>query len=748
MSVSLADMFSFFYGGGRGSTEIYQAIVMATESGDKAAIIEYEAHLSEEGKKEIVQKDAYWVVLRAIIYGQTEILRHLLSHLNPEEKKEAVQSFSYNITYIAVRYGHLEALQYLFSHLNVGERSEAIQIYGNRLVQTAFRYNHIDIVKHLMQYPCALHYSEQHHREYGDVVSPYVMTQLEHLFERKAAYETANPDGVFDIEGDKVERTFLLLRYLIRSNQTDDVPYIETLMTIPALHAVLHRGYIDREAAATGPAFAGLAETDEAENQLLRIAQDVGNVSAARVLLGIEAIRIRAEAADYYRGTTASSELNLADIARDRESSMRALGPAQKRMADAIQAKYGDTMRALGGVEAVFERFKKELVALYEENPAKVTLGGEELSLPVSYVALQELKAEKSLTDEAYQAVLEAYHAHPVHTAFRYLSNPNPWMDAHAFFVYVSEDGYQRWSTFEEYIPTIAYFYLAAGDEEIPSVDGSAVSDRVNLFIQQVALIGRAHNWNQSDDKGCYYDDIRQGDKPSCFSGVPRRLYQSVIGHPLMTVLTQEIIKQAVHEFKLDYFKQAFASLSVSDQERVFADYSTVVVEYGETSELLQGLNIPEENIGAFKHSLREKYGEQFDASLSAVVAKLFKLDEGESHFSNFYEPDKMKRVLEAAASAAKEAALEIRAALLALIKEETPSYRSPAFFASSAGSGYQALVEYLEGGRDELTEEHDIPERLKEPMNQFAKRHGYEGIHDLIEALKPDAPSQTAAFG
>lgn len=83
--------------------------------------------------------------------------------------------------------------------------------------------------------------------------------------------------------------------------------------------------------------------------------------------------------------------------------------------------------------------------------------------------------------------------------------------------------------------------------------------------------------------------------------------------------------------------------------------------------------------------------------------------------------------------------------ALLALIKEKTPGFRSAAFFASSAGCGYQALVEYLEERRDELREG-DIPKHLKVPISTFATSHGYEGIKDLIEALKPETPSQAAA--
>ena len=87
--------------------------------------------------------------------------------------------------------------------------------------------------------------------------------------------------------------------------------------------------------------------------------------------------------------------------------------------------------------------------------------------------------------------------------------------------------------------------------------DGFSFESRLSLFVEELALIGRAHNWDETrivtdaagqpildeDDNPMReeYDDL-EGDRPSCFSGVKRRLFQSVHGHPLFRILTQETI--------------------------------------------------------------------------------------------------------------------------------------------------------------------------------------------------------------
>ena len=197
-------------------------------------------------------------------------------------------------------------------------------------------------------------------------------------------------------------------------------------------------------------------------------------------------------------------------------------------------AHYQPLIRDLS-IENIFTALYEQLKDNYRTSPAKIKMdNGAILVLPLTWEEFQQLP----LTMSERKCALKAYYKHTNHTALRYLSKPNHWMAINASYVEVDSIHQDyRWSTFEEYKPLIALFYLAASDENIPSIDGHTVESRVNNFIKELALIGRAHNWETKDIRGNEHDDL-QGDKPSCYSGVKRRLFQSVIGHPLLNILT------------------------------------------------------------------------------------------------------------------------------------------------------------------------------------------------------------------
>lgn len=184
------------------------------------------------------------------------------------------------------------------------------------------------------------------------------------------------------------------------------------------------------------------------------------------------------------------------------------------------------------------------------------------LKLPLKYEAFQALINEHQLNPEEINAVKQVYYKNIYHTAWRYIAKPNRWMAEDAFFV--NDVRTERWSTFEEYQSFIAYLYCAAKDENAPPIEkGMSIRDRVTLFMRALALINRQHNWDKYRDK-CdnegrplldpkgnpikeQYDDGR-GDCHSCFSGVKRNLFQSLIGHPLYTPLNNNVVEQFIKE--------------------------------------------------------------------------------------------------------------------------------------------------------------------------------------------------------
>jgi len=56
----------------------------------------------------------------------------------------------------------------------------------------------------------------------------------------------------------------------------------------------------------------------------------------------------------------------------------------------------------------------------------------------------------------------------------------------------------ERWSTFKEYSSLISLLFLAAQDEETAAINGYTVDTRVEHFIDELAHIGRAHNWDNT----------------------------------------------------------------------------------------------------------------------------------------------------------------------------------------------------------------------------------------------------------
>ena len=364
------------------------------------------------------------------------------------------------------------------------------------------------------------------------------------------------------------------------------------------------------------------------------MALSIGNTQAAEILLNIPAVRELAEANDYYRREV-SGRLDLRALAQDRESSMHALSTGEQKRLESVIALYQPMMQR-EGVENLFNALKKQLIDRYTANPAQITIDGAKLSLPLNWQDFNEL----TLTPAQREEALKAYYQNANHTAWRYLSRPNSWMAGDASYVLVDSRG-GRYSTFEEYKSLIVMLWCAAKDENTPAIDGHTLEGRLEHFIDELAHIGRAHNWDDIrpkmvaqigsdkkpllDDKGEVikkplldsfgavvteeYDNLK-GDKPSCFSGVKRRLFQSFIGHPQLKILTMDDIKQELRDFVREHFNTA-----INDENRKdFLNAWNAYLASGELkdAESLRALNIAPAQQQAFLHHLKQKYDFQF----------------------------------------------------------------------------------------------------------------------------------------
>ena len=614
----------------------YLAIRLAAENGRLLTLRYLETRLTDAEKKAAVKAHHYLAIEYAAEKGQITTLRYLETHLTADEKKVAVKDSE--AIQLAAQHGHLTTLQHLETHLSADEKKEVLRASEYKLITEAATQHHVAIVHHFLRQPQALNFIEKHDHEYGDEFTySFVDGVINELKANKAGFEAAQPNAVFNMDDEQATLCFYLLRNLIRRGVREDDRAMERfeedmlfLLSIPAVRALCHQAVTVDEG------------SPGEENELLRFAIHNGNDEAAAILMRLPDVYRLAQANNYYQNET-RGDMDLRRMAEDRESSMVGLSKSERRLLKGVKTHYHPSLQEKGGINAVMVEFKDWLKAQYEASPATISLPltgadtAEKIPLPFEWDALEGLRAV--LTPEQYQDALKAYYAHDAHTAYRYLSKPNRWMHPGASYVYINPDSPQeRWATFEDYSNIIALFYLAAFDEDTPALDDYTLESRKELFVKELALIGRAHNWDRSNEHGRQYDD-KEADKPSCFSGVMRRLWQSVLGHWMFQRLNDTAIEQELVAFTHNHFKEL---ITPENMDAVYDAFHRVIgYEPYETNDggatnaptpasdfkLLSSLNINDEILETFRNSLNEKYAGQ-----------LITNDKFSAQFNSFFE--------------------------------------------------------------------------------------------------------------
>ncbi|OGV25332.1 MAG: hypothetical protein A3F18_00005 [Legionellales bacterium RIFCSPHIGHO2_12_FULL_37_14] len=500
-------------------------IQRAALSGDIEEIKRLESGLNAEEQKAAVMACGYAAIQNAVQNGHIEIIKYLESHLSAREKTAAVVADDYVAIRFAAHNGHTETIKYLASHLSANEQKAAVMEVNYAAIRNAAQNGHTETFRHFLTIDTVLAYAEAHVVEYGSLVNPYIRERIADLRMRKLNAEANNPQAVFDVGEEEALCIFYMIRNLIRRGadnphmMQDDIVF---LLEIPAVKAL-----------------AGAEVNGGNSNELLRLALSLNNRDAAEILLNIPVVRDLAEANDYY-ASERRGELDLRALARNRESAMTGLTQGEQRRLAAVNERY-KAILANTGINNLIDDLRLQLKARFLQNPATITMDDGSLKeLPVLYTDFIKLK----LSENEKARALEAYYSHKDHTALRYLSKPNRWMHEHASYVYVDNNEHSlKYSTFEEYQPLIALLYCAARDENIEDSEDFTPETRFAHFIDELSHIGRAHNWDRSrerDNKSEEYDDL-EGDRPSCYSGVKRRLFQAVLGHPLLIILTKPL---------------------------------------------------------------------------------------------------------------------------------------------------------------------------------------------------------------
>jgi hypothetical protein len=613
-------------------SELNREVFQAAAAGGHFPILEYLEKKAPEQLYDMIEAALGTVIEN----GRLDVL-HYLENKDRRRFQEKIAASAPVYFEIAVEAGHLEVLLYLESKA-AGNLLAMITHNRFSLFQRSVQKGHSDITNHLLSFTDVFKYAELHIEEYGPHVMAYITNQLQALRIQKQTQEQAQANAVFDVTSEQqATHLFYVLRHLIRLNDPtlrDDLLF---LLEIPSIKRLAHQ-----------------AITSEQSNELIRLALSLDNQTAAELLLAIPAVRELAAANDYYRAEQRGA-LDLRALADDRESSMTALSQGEQRRLRAVIDQYQPLLQE-SGVTQCMDDLRQTLIGFYEALPATITIDNQDgststLTLPATWGAFQGL----ALTAEQRQDALKAYYQNPHHTAWRYLSKPNFWMHEQASYVYVDEHNHHhKWSTFEEYQSLISLLYLAAIDEETVPIDGYTLKTRLEHFIEELALIGRAHNWDDTrvkidaggqpvldkDGNPVFEEyDNRKGDKPSCFSGVKRRLFQAVQGHPLLVFLTREHVIQEINDFVRAQFQNAvtkdnsYALKTAWDKCMVGETLST------EDWMVLKQLDIPEAQQQQFIDCLSRKYQEQWkeDPQFLRLVQQAFTFKKTpDAHALNF----------------------------------------------------------------------------------------------------------------
>jgi len=504
------------------------------------------------------------------------------------------------VLHYAARSGQLETLKWIAEQVPKEFCDISYMIFRDAAVN-----DHQPIANWLLSSSLScFEFVESHDYEYGaKYIHPFIHNYLTELHHNEEAYYQEYPNGVFELSDKRqFQFCFYMVRNLIRRNDRSLDEEFRFLLNIPGVKALAHQAVTPRE-----------------ENELLRLALTSHNSQAAELLLNIDAVRSLAEQHDFYRSEQ-RGELNLRTLAQNRESSMTGLTTGeQMRLEGAI--KHYEPMIKNAGVTILMNELRAMLLERYELNPATITINDKKIVLPALWTDFQALHLSK----ESYAEALNAYFKHSDHTAWRYLSKPNPWMSPDASYVNGNPNNpNERWSTFGEYQSLIVMLWLAAMDETIKPTQGHTLEGRLDNFIKELALLGRAHNWDRtrlkSDGKTTEEYDDEKFDKPSCFSGVKRRLFQSVVGHPLLSILTRDMVTQELRDFVRAHFDAVIKKDPKSKALFLPAyEYCVVNLDY-EGAGTLKPLNLTEEQQNELITQLKNKYLKQFSEDLKNIL--------------------------------------------------------------------------------------------------------------------------------
>lgn len=266
---------------------------------------------------------------------------------------------------------------------------------------------------------------------------------------------------------------------------------------------------------------------------------------------------------------------NQPTIYNDTESSIRSLSKEEQESLNLLKQKYGH-------LKTTFEDFKSEISYLYHQNPAML----DGIKLPLLTHGSVTL-----LLLEDQESTYKSYYQHTIHSIIRWISKPNHLLHSDAQYVYGPEGG--KYSCFEDCQELVLLFWNAANDPTLTQEEQC-----LDCFYHTLFLVARSHNWDETkivDGKKVEYDDL-EGDKPSCYSGIRKRLFTSIPNHPCFKNCTINDQQAKINSFVHNYYKTYEEFQKYKDTIKITIDEYFILFDSTKEKQLLE-YNIPDNQI-------------------------------------------------------------------------------------------------------------------------------------------------------
>jgi hypothetical protein len=262
------------------------------------------------------------------------------------------------------------------------------------------------------------------------------------------------------------------------------------------------------------------------------------------LLLQIPEIASITEAHNYYNINN-----SLKPITQDNESAIRELNTYEKKIYDDVMEHYGSDVDALTTCN-IFCIMQERLREEFESTCTfSFTYSGEDV---------------------------KSYINNKFHTAWRFLTTRNPLMHRNA--EYITTEGGAHYQGLER---IFCAYYLAAIDDAQPCINKFASPrERELFFFDELAAMNRTHNWDKivtnADGSTREVDDMDL-DKPTCFSGMLRRITTSVPGNAISCVIpTEQSINEVLRELLLPMFMEKKKCINMKTYERIIIDLEPI----------------------------------------------------------------------------------------------------------------------------------------------------------------------------